>query len=192
MANPPRVDDRPKRSPAEEYKVARVLLTQEQIRRRVVELGAELERRYRGRYPLLVTLLKGGFIFLADLTRALPIPHEVDFMMVRSYEGHSSSGTVQIVQDLMVDIEGRHVVLVEDIVDTGLTLSYIRENLMLRKPASLTVCALLDKREARQVEVLIDLVGFPIDNEFAVGYGLDFDQRYRNLPFLAAIDPNEA
>jgi hypoxanthine phosphoribosyltransferase len=113
-------------------------------------------------------------------------------MMVRSYEGSSTCGTVQIVQDLMVNIEGRHVVLVEDIVDTGLTLAYIRENLMLRKPASLTVCALLDKKEARQVEVLIDLVGFTIDNEFAVGYGLDFDQRYRNLPFLAAIDPNEA
>jgi len=175
----------------DEYKVARVLLTEQQIHARVQELGAELAQRYRGQRPLLVTLLRGGFIFLADLTRAMPIPHEVDFMLVRSYEGTSSSGTVQIIQDLNVNIEGRHVVLIEDIVDTGLTLAYIREHLTMRNPASLIVCSLLDKRDARRLEVPIEMVGFPIENEFVVGYGLDYNQLYRNLPYLAVIDPDQ-
>ena len=177
---------------ADETKVARILLTEKQIQTRVQELGAELARRYEGQRPVLVTLLRGGFIFLADLTRATRIPHDVDFMLVRSYEGAHSSGTVQIVQDLSKNIEGRHVVLVEDIVDTGLTLAYIREHLSLRNPASLMVCSLLDKRDARQVEVPIELVGFPIENEFVVGYGLDYNQLYRNLPYLAVIDPDQA
>jgi hypoxanthine phosphoribosyltransferase len=167
------------------------MLTEEKIRERVKELGEELAERYRGEKPVLVTLLKGGFIFLADLSRALRIPHEVEFMIVRSYEGQSSTGSVQIVQDLKQDIEGRHVVLVEDIVDTGLTLSYIREHLALRNPASLVVCSLLDKVSARTVEVPIEMVGFPIENEFVVGYGLDYDQLYRNLPYLAVLEPDQ-
>ena len=178
------------RSEHDEYQVARVLLTEEEIQCRVEEMGAELAERYRGRQPVLVTLLKGGFIFLSDLTRALSIPHEVEFMMVRSYEGSSTSGTVQIVQDLKQDIEGRDVVLVEDIVDTGLTLAYIRDHLELRNPASLIVCSLLDKRAAREVEVSIEMVGFEIENEFVVGYGLDYNQLYRNLPYLAVIVPS--
>ena len=178
----------PRIEPADR-KVAHVLLTAEQIQVRVREMGAELGERFRGERPLLVTLLKGGFIFLADLTRALKIPHEVDFMLVRSYEKDTSSGTVQIVQDLKTDIKGRHVVLVEDIVDTGLTLSYIRQHLALRRPASLTVCSLLDKKAARKVEVPIEMIGFEIPEEFVVGYGLDYDQLYRNLPYLAVIDP---
>jgi hypoxanthine phosphoribosyltransferase len=175
-----------------EYKVSHVMLTEEEISRRVTELAAELEERYRGRAPILVTLLKGGFMFLADLSRATPIPHEVDFMLVRSYEKDSSSGTVQIIQDLKQNIEGRDVVLVEDIVDTGLTLSYIREHLALRNPASMIVCSLLDKKDARKIEVPIEMVGFSIPNEFVVGYGLDYDQLYRNLPYLAVIDPSRA
>lgn len=167
------------------------MLTEEKIRERVAQLGEELAERFRGENPILVTLLKGGFIFLADLSRAVRIPHEVEFMIVRSYEGQSSTGSVQIVQDLKQDIEGRHVVLVEDIVDTGLTLSYIREHLALRNPASLTVCSLLDKVSARTVEVPIELVGFPIENEFVVGYGLDYDQHYRNLPYLAVLEPDQ-
>ncbi len=167
------------------------MLTEEKIRERVAELGEELAKRYQGEQPVLVTLLKGGFIFLADLSRALRIPHEVEFMIVRSYEGQSSTGSVQIVQDLKQDIEGRHVVLVEDIVDTGLTLSYIREHLAIRNPASLIVCSLLDKTSARTVEVPIEMVGFPIENEFVVGYGLDYDQLYRNLPYLAVLEPDQ-
>ncbi len=173
------------------YRVAHIMLTEEKIRKRVEELGKELAERYRGKNPVLVTLLKGGFIFLADLTRALRIPHEVEFMIVRSYEGQSSTGSVQIVQDLKHDIEGRHVVLVEDIVDTGLTLSYIRNHLSLRNPASLIVCSLLDKVSARTMEVPIEMVGFPIENEFVVGYGLDYDQLYRNLPYLAVLEPDQ-
>ena len=173
------------------YRVAHIMLTEEKIRERVEQLGEELAERYRGENPVLLTLLKGGFIFLADLTRALKIPHEVEFMIVRSYEGQSSTGSVQIVQDLKQDIEGRHVVLVEDIVDTGLTLSYIRDHLTLRKPASMIVCSLLDKVSARTVEVPIEMVGFPIENEFVVGYGLDYDQLYRNLPYLAVLEPDQ-
>ena len=175
----------------EEYKIAHILLTEEQIRERVNELGEKLAARYRGKNPILVTILKGGFIFMADLTRAMKIPHEVEFMLVRSYEGTSSTGSVQIVQDLKQDIEGRDVILVEDIVDTGLTLSYIRDHLTLRNPASLIVCSLLDKTEARTVEVDIEEVGFPIENEFVVGYGLDYNQLYRNLPYLAVIEPDQ-
>jgi hypoxanthine phosphoribosyltransferase len=173
------------------YKIARVMMSQQVIQKRVSELGEELTELYNGKSPILVTLLKGGFIFLADLTRALRIPHEVDFMIVRSYEGQRSSGTVQIIQDLKSNIEGRHVVLVEDIVDTGLTLTYIREHLMLRKPASLKICTLLDKSSARTVDVPLDLVGFPIADEFVVGYGLDYNQLYRNLPYIAILDPEQ-
>ena len=172
-----------------EYKVARIMLTREQIQERVEEMGAELARKYEGKNPVLITLLKGGFIFLADLTRAVNIPHEVEFMLVRSDEGQSSTGSVQIVQDLKLNIEGRHVVIVEDIVDTGLTLAYIRDHMELHKPASLIVCSLLDKVAARKVEVTIDMVGFPIEDEFVVGYGLDYNQLYRNLPYLAVLDP---
>ena len=178
-------------SQSDGYKVARILISEKDLQQRVGQLGAQLAERYRGERPILVTLLKGGFIFLADLSRAMRIPHEVDFMLVRSYEKDKSSGTVQIIQDLKQNIEGRHVVLVEDIVDTGLTLSYIREHLSIRKPASLIVCSLLDKTEARQVDVRIDMVGFQIPDEFVVGYGLDYDQLYRNLPYLAVIDPND-
>ena len=174
------------------YKHTKILLTKEQIRERVDQLGAELSARFAGRKPVLVTLLKGGFIFLADLTRAMKIAHEVEFMLVRSYEGASTTGTVQIIMDLKTNIEGRHVVLVEDIVDTGLTLEYIREHLALRKPASLMVCCLLDKEEAREVDVPLELVGFTVENEYLVGYGLDYNQLYRNLPFVAAIDPDQA
>lgn len=174
-----------------EYKVARVLLTEDQIKKRVRELGETLAARYDGKRPILVSLLKGGVIFMSDLTRAMKIPHELDFMMVRSYEGTSSTGTVRILEDLHQDIDGRHVILVEDIIDSGLTLSYLRQHLDLRNPASLSVCCLLDKKDARDenVEVDIELIGFSIGTEFVVGYGLDYNELYRNLPFLAVIEP---
>jgi len=173
------------------YKIARILLTEKQIGDRIGELGADLARDYAGKRPLLVSILKGSFVFLADLTRAMPIPHELDFMVVKSYEGIQSSGTVRILEDLHQNIEGRHVILVEDIVDSGLTLEYMRRNLETRSPASLEVVSLLDKADARTVEVEVERVGFTIPNEFVVGYGLDYNQLYRNLPFLAVLDPTQ-
>ncbi len=173
------------------YKIARILLTEDQIKSRVQELGSELARDYGDKRPLLVSILKGAFIFLADLTRAMSIPHELDFMVVKSYEGTQSSGTVRILEDLHQSIEDRHVILVEDIVDSGLTLEYMRRNLQTRNPASLEVVSLLDKAEARTVEVEVERVGFTIPNEFVVGYGLDYNQLYRNLPFLAVLDPDQ-
>jgi hypoxanthine phosphoribosyltransferase len=173
------------------YKIARTLLTEQQIKARVQELGAELARDYKDKRPLLVSILKGSFIFLADLTRAMPIPHELDFMVVKSYEGTESTGTVRILEDLHQDISERHVILIEDIVDSGLTLEYMRRNLETRHPAGLEVVSLLDKAEARSVEVKVERVGFTIPDEFVVGYGLDYNQLYRNLPFLAVLDPTQ-
>ncbi|MDP7021776.1 MAG: hypoxanthine phosphoribosyltransferase [Candidatus Krumholzibacteria bacterium] len=172
------------------YRFARVLITEDQLREKVQEMGEELARDYEGKRPLLVGILKGSYVFMADLTRALQIPHEIDFMIVKSYEGTESSGTVRILEDLHQDIEDRHVILVEDIVDSGLTLQYMRRHLEMRKPASLEVVSLLDKVEARKVDVVVERVGFSISNEFVVGYGLDYNQLYRNLPFLAVLDPS--
>jgi hypoxanthine phosphoribosyltransferase len=170
-----------------------VLLSEEKIRSRVRELGRELTAEYEGRNPVLVSILKGGFIFLADLVRALDMHCEMDFMVVSSYEERTeSSGVVRILSDLGLNIEGRHVLIVEDIVDTGLTLEYIRELLLARNPASLKVVTLLDKWEARMVNVPIDYTGFRIPNEFVVGYGLDFAQRYRNLPYITVLDESVA
>ncbi len=169
--------------------VGTVLYTEAQIRARVREMGAVLAREYAGKSPILVNILKGGFIFLADLIRAMDIHCEVDFMVVSSYEDKTeSSGVVRILSDLGLNVEGRHVIVVEDIVDTGLTLDYLRELLLARSPASLKIVTLLDKSEKRQVDVPIDLVGFRIPNEFVVGYGLDYAQRYRNLPYITVLD----
>jgi hypoxanthine phosphoribosyltransferase len=169
--------------------VGRVLFTEDQIRRRVGEMGIVLAREYAGKNPVLVNILKGGFIFLADLIRSMDITCEVDFMVVSSYENNTeSSGIVRILSDLGLNIEGRHVVIVEDIVDTGLTLDYLKELLLARNPASLKIVTLLDKFEKRIVDVPIDLVGFRIPNEFVVGYGLDYAQRYRNLPYITRLD----
>jgi len=174
------------------YRIARSLISEERIQAKVKEMGAELARDYEGKKPLLVSILKGSFVFMADLTRAMAIPHEIDFMVVKSYEGTASTGTVRILEDLHQSIEGRHVILVEDIVDSGLTLEYMRRNLITRHPASLEVVTLLDKAEARSVDVRVERVGFTIPDEFVVGYGLDYNQLYRNLPFLAVLDPDQA
>jgi hypoxanthine phosphoribosyltransferase len=172
--------------------VGNVLLTEEQIQVRVREMGAILSREYVGKSPVLVNILKGGFIFLADLIRSMDIACEVDFMVVSSYEDKGeSSGVVRILSDLGLNIEGRHVIIVEDIVDTGLTLDYLRELLLARNPASLKIVTLLDKSEKRVVNVPIDLVGFRIPNEFVVGYGLDFAQRYRNLPYITVLNGSQ-
>ncbi len=169
--------------------VGRVLYSEQEIRARVGAMGEILAREYAGKNPVLVNILKGGFIFLADLIRSMDIDCEVDFMVVSSYEDKTeSSGVVRILSDLGLNIEGRHVVIVEDIVDTGLTLDYLRELLLARNPASLKIVTLLDKFEKRCIDVPIDLVGFRIPNEFVVGYGLDFDQRYRNLPYITRLE----
>lgn len=166
----------------------RVLLTEREINERVNELGSILARDYEGKFPLLVGILKGAMIFMADLVRAMAIPLEVDFMAVSSYGISSeSSGVVRILKDLERSIEGRHVVIVEDIVDTGLTINYLMENLKTRGPAEVKVCALLDKPERRRVKVDVHYTGFVIPDEFVVGYGLDYREKYRNLRDIVVL-----
>jgi hypoxanthine phosphoribosyltransferase len=166
------------------HELGRLLLSAEQIQARIAELGADVGRDYDGRNPLLVAVLKGAFVFLADLVRAVPIPHEIDFMAVSSYGASTrSSGVVRIVKDLDIELEGRHVVLVEDIVDSGLTLAYLRRMLAARNPATLEVCALLAREEMpTDTRAAVRYVGFTIPADWVVGYGLDVAERWRNLP----------
>ena len=167
-----------------------ILLTAEQIRRRVQELGAELSRDYAGQHLHLVCVLRGGLVFLADLIRELTIPASIDFIAVSSYgSGRTSSGIVRIVKDLEDAIEDRCVLLVEDIVDSGRSLAYLVEWLHSRKPSSLEVCTLLDKPAGRKVEFRARYVGFTIPDEFVVGYGLDYNQQYRGLPYVGVLRP---
>jgi len=171
-----------------------VLLSQEQIQARTTELGETVGEDYRGILDgedlLLVTVLKGAVMFVTDLARALPVPTQLEFMAVSSYgSATSSSGVVRILKDLDRDIADRHVLIVEDIVDSGLTLSWLRRNLASRHPRSLRVCALLRKPEAVRADVDITYVGFDIPNEFVVGYGLDYAERYRDLPYIGTLDP---
>jgi hypoxanthine phosphoribosyltransferase len=172
--------------------IGTVLFTKEQIRNRVREMGRELSEEYEGRTPILINILKGGFIFLADLVREMEVHCETDFMVVSSYEDKTeSSGVVRILSDLVLNIEDRDVLIVEDIVDTGLTLDYIRELLLARNPSSLKIVSLLDKHEKREVHVPIDLVGFRVPDEFVVGYGLDYAQRFRNLPYITILSEED-
>jgi hypoxanthine phosphoribosyltransferase len=170
------------------------LITGEEIQARIKVLGAEISRDYAGRNPLLIGVLKGAFIFLSDLMRAIEIPLGIEFIAISSYGAEMrTSGEVRILKDLDVAIEGRHILVVEDIVDTGLTLSYLLANLKSRGAASVKLAALLDKAERREKEVPIDYLGFTIPDKFVVGYGLDFAERYRNLPQIAVLkDPNGA
>lgn len=168
------------------------LITEEQIRKRIRELASEIEKDYQGRVPIIVGILKGSFIFLADLIRELKIDLEVDFLAVSSYgKSTKTSGIVKIVKDLSTSIEGRDVLLVEDICDSGLTLKYIIELLNGRKPKSVKVCVLLDKKERRQVDIDLHYVGFEVPDKFLIGYGLDFAERYRNLPYIREITEEE-
>jgi hypoxanthine phosphoribosyltransferase len=166
--------------------IGETLLTEEQIRSRIAELGAEIARDYEDKNPILVSVLKGAFIFVADLARATPIPLEIDFMAVSSYGASTrSSGVVRIVKDLDVDLGGRHVIIVEDIVDSGLTLRYLRKTLESRGTASLEVCALLVREGNQQAELDLRYIGFRIPPAFVIGYGLDVAERYRNLAHIA-------
>jgi len=170
-----------------------VLITEEQIRVRIKELGAQITQDYAGLNPLLIGVLKGACFFLSDLLRAIETRLDIEFMAISSYGSSTrTSGEVRIMKDLDVPIEGRHILVVEDIVDTGLTLSYLLSNLKSRGAASVKLAALLDKYERRQKEVKIDYLGFKIPDEFVVGYGLDFAERYRNLPFIAVLKNPQA
>jgi len=173
--------------------IGEILVQADDVRRRVRELGAEIGRDYAGKDLLLVGILKGAVFFLADLMRAIDIPCEVDFMAVASYgSATDSSGVVRILKDLDQPIDGRNVLIVEDIVDSGLTLQYLLRNLGARDPASLGICALLTKPDRRKVELDARYVGFEIPDRFAIGYGLDHAERFRNLPYVAALRSSDA
>ena len=170
-----------------EKDIDRVLYSEEDIRAMVKKVAEEINRDYAGKKPVLVVLLKGSVMFAADLMRSLIIDCEIDFMKVSSYSGTQSTGTVNVVSDIRTDIEGRHVIIIEDIVDTGLTLYKLRELLKSRGPASLTICTLLDKPSGRKAEVHADYIGGTVGNEFIVGNGLDYDEKYRNLPYIGVM-----
>ena len=168
--------------------VGEVLIEEETLRNRIVELGAEVSADYEGRDLLLVGVLKGAIFFISDLMRELTVPCEVDFMAISSYGAATdSSGVVRIIKDLEINISGRDVLVVEDIIDSGLTLSYLRRTLGARKPASLEICALLTKPSRREIDIHTRYTGFEIPNKFVIGYGLDFAERYRNLPYVGVL-----
>lgn len=167
--------------------VDRILFSTEQVQERVQELGKQIAREYDGREPHLITIVKGSIPFISDLMRAMDTPLSLDLLGVSSYAGTSSSGEVRLTKDLDDSIEGRHVLVVEDIIDTGLTLSYVLRNLRQRAPASLKVVTFLDKPAGRGTQIEADYVGFTIPDEFVIGYGLDWNQRYRNLPYVGIL-----
>jgi hypoxanthine phosphoribosyltransferase len=176
-------------SPWQSY-LKETLIDEETLQVRIQALGAEISADYQDKDLLLLCILKGGILFLTDLMRSLTIPHEIDFLAVSSYgrESRESTGVVRILKDLDEPIDDRHVLIVEDIIDTGHTLNYITRNLVARRPASVRICTLLDKAERREVEIPIDYTGFVIPNKFVFGYGLDLDEKYRNLPFIGVVN----
>lgn len=171
--------------------IAKVLLTEAEIQRKVAEMGAEIGNAYAAvERPVLVGVLKGCMMFIVDLARAIQLPITLDFIAISSYGASTkTSGVVRMLKDLDTDIAGRHVLIVEDIIDSGLTLAYLREHLLRREPASLRICALLNKPERREANVEVAFKGFDIPNEFVVGYGLDYNETYRNLPYIGVLKP---
>lgn len=168
--------------------VQSVMVSEEQLKARIAELAKQLDKEYEGKNPLMVGILKGSVMFYADLLRAMTIPVEMDFMAISSYgAGSKSSGEVKLIKDLDRKIEGRDVIIVEDIIDSGYTLSYLKRMLYSRKPASVKICALLDKYARRVVPIEADYKGFDIEDEFVIGYGLDYAERYRNLPYIGIL-----
>ena len=166
----------------------KIIIRKRELKRKIKQLASEISNDYRDKNPVLVGILKGSFIFMADLVRELQIPHEVDFISVASYgSGKHASGVVRWLKDLSINIEGKHVIIVEDIIDSGLTLNYIRNNLLTRNPKSLKIVTFLDKRRRRKLKIPLRYVGFPIPDKFVVGYGLDYDEKYRNLPYIAQL-----
>jgi len=161
------------------------ILTVEQIQKRVKELAQKISEDYEGKEPLVIGILRGAFMFFSDIVKCIQVPVDIDFLIVSSYAKTETTGEIKIHADLREDIKGRHVILIEDIIDTGLTLKHLREGLLKRQPASLRICVLLDKKARRRAEVPIDYVGFEIPNEYLVGYGLDYENKFRNLPYIA-------
>ncbi len=170
--------------------IERVLISEEELQKRIAELGKQVAADYADKEPIFVGVLKGVVNFFTDMVRATPIRCQYEFMAVSSYgSGTSTSGTVKLLKDVTCDIKGRHVVILEDILDSGLTLKFVTEHLRAMEPASLKICALLDKPERRKVDVYADYIGFTIPNEFVVGFGLDYQEFYRNLPFIGVLKP---
>mgnify|MGYP005835271887 CR=1 FL=1 len=170
--------------------IQKILITEEEIKKRVTELATQISNEYKEMFPHLVCVLKGATVFLTDLIREMNIYLSLDYLGISSYGASTkSSGIIKITKDLDHSIENRHVLIVEDIVDTGLTLSYLREMLSARKPLSLKACALLNKKVRRKIEVPVEYYGFEIPDEFVVGYGLDFNEKYRNLPYISVLKP---
>lgn len=168
--------------------IERILITEEEIKKRVKELGREIAKDYKDKFPLFVCILKGAFMFFADLVKEVEIPISVDFMMISSYGGNTdSSGQVKILKDLNTPIKDRHVLIVEDIVDTGRTIDAVTRLLKTRKPKSIKICTLLNKEGRRIINVKVDYYGFKIPNTFVVGYGLDYEEKYRNLPYIGIL-----
>ena len=173
-----------------EQDIERVLFTEQELKDRVAELAAQIDRDYAGKEPMLISVLRGSFIFMADLARAIHLPCTVDFMAVSSYgSGTTSSGQVKITKDLSESIEGRDIIVVEDILDSGNTLSYLFQLLQARHPASVRLCTLLDKPSRRTKPITADYTGFSVDDLFVVGYGLDYAEKYRNLPYIGVLKP---
>ena len=170
--------------------IEKVLISEEALQKRIQELGMELARDYEGKMPVFVGMLKGVILFFGDMIRATPIRSQIDLMAVSSYgAGTESSGKIVLKKDVSLNLEGRHVIVLEDIIDTGLTLKFTVEHLRAMNPASLKICTLLDKPARRTVDISADYVGFTIPNEFVVGYGLDYNDYYRNLPFIGVLKP---
>ncbi|MCL2563251.1 MAG: hypoxanthine phosphoribosyltransferase [Oscillospiraceae bacterium] len=171
--------------------VGKILFTERKIRRRIQEMGTQMAADYKGKNPMMVAVLKGSFVFMADLVRAMDIPCEIEFLGVSSYEGKATTntGAVRLTKDLNTDIADRHVIVVEDILDSGLTLQYLMGYLKNRQPASMEICTLLDKPERRKAEVYAKYKGFTVPDAFVVGYGLDYDEGYRNLPYIGVLKP---
>jgi len=172
-----------------ERDIQRVLISSEEIRRHVTEIGEKISRDFADKDPIFVGVLKGCFIFMADLMRYVTINCSMDFMAVSSYSGTTSTGAVKINKDLNQDIEGRHLILVEDILDSGVTLNYLKNYLMVRRPASITIATLMDKPARRKADIYADYSCFEIPDAFVVGYGLDYNERYRNLPYIGVLKP---
>lgn len=165
-----------------------ILLEKDTVLSRVTEIAEEINDDYQNKNPVLVCILKGAFVFMSDLIRHITIPNEVDFLCIASYDGRNSSGVVRLSNDLSINIEDREVIVIEDVIDSGKTISFILDNLKTRKPRSLAVCTLLNKKEDRVVDVPLTYVGFNIPSVFVVGYGLDYKNQYRNLPYIGVFD----
>ncbi len=175
-----------------EQDIQQILITEEQLRARIEELGQQLTQDYAGKNPIIVGVLKGVVVFYADMVRKIKVPCQMDFMWLSSYAGSSSTGKIVVKQDVTADVKGRHVLILEDIYDTGNSLDFTCRHLMAKQPASLKICTLLDKPERRKPGITLkpDYVGFTVPNAFVVGYGLDYNEQYRNLPYVGILKPD--